>query len=97
MGAEIDGRYILYPEGSGWEYCRIRDGRVVSQTAECVLGTHVASQDSLAWLAEILPPFQDEPPWMPQVEDEEQREGILRLNGYAADAPVVICRVERTA
>ena len=60
-----DGDYFLYPEGSGWEAVRIRDGRVTATSSAAIHATHAAAGDGLADLApsdgdqEIVGPVED--------------------------------------
>lgn len=47
----VDGRYILRPDGSAWQYVEIASGRVVRTTEESNAASHAAARDSLAFLA----------------------------------------------
>lgn len=53
MATNLDGRYILQPEGSAWLYARVKGGQVVSSSDEATVATHVAARDSLAWLGDV--------------------------------------------
>jgi len=47
-----DGIYFVWPEGSGWDAVRVRDGRVIAATGDADADTHAAARD--AW-AGIVP------------------------------------------
>lgn len=86
----IDGRYIIFPEGSGWDYVRIADGEMTQMTEESNLATHVAARDHLAWLDEI------DMDSLPEVTDTARCRAILDATHHAdasTDA-VTICEVE---
>lgn len=89
--ANIDGRYIIFPEGGTWEYRRIRDGEVVSQAQEADMGSIIAGRGPLAWLADI--DFDS----LPECTDEETCIAILEACGWAGRDPqmFVVCPVER--
>lgn len=89
----IDGRYLLFPDGCGWEYVRIRDGRVVSTTEQSNLGTHEAAQDQLAWLADV------DMESLTPLTDPSACRAILDASGHAASdlESVMVCPVARPA
>lgn len=63
MTTTIDGRYILLPDSSAWQYVEIASGRVVRSIEKSNAASHATALDSLAFLAslylDILPEADD--------------------------------------